>query len=586
MDTAFSLGDLHHFLAIKLCWPIFLAGAVLIWYKWPERYSLFLLWTGIMCGLGYYLLVDDLGLMFWGLKGDEITIAAMFEAFAHGGFMQDFGYANLPPFYPPLYFWIFALVGKFANWNGIQIAKFASLVSITVFPILAYSFQKLFFTIQHKKNSELQLTLPGAVAMMLAPLIAWLFTDWDAMILKPYELISAFVTFIWMGSLIPTVLVGKLTWKWGIVYAVTGGCLFMAYYLWLVFAYIGAAVFALTIPKKDVIRFYVQIGGIGFGILLFSLPYLAPLIHAYQLHGSENWQVALITARGIALDLPMFQGISWRSLFMLSGLVSLIWYAWRNIYVRALASFFVAAYVWYIMGLVTALFFDAPIQEFKGFHFFSNTILALALAYGMEQGWKYIKLRSVKLNFLLPTIAGIGLLFLSAHLIFGFFADDPVVQKQRIAARGSRKTVVELVEFLKTDEKQKQQITTFHAGIAELHAYLPMNAFVYFNQHNSHPAAQFTARKAYVTYLTKAKNPKEFYDLSTTTWFDQSIDRYVLFKHGDSPAYRVYFLIDAYPHGGRDEVFHIDKALIQEPYFSKVYENNEFVVFDRQTFQP
>ncbi len=579
MDIGFTLSDLHHFLAIKLCWPIFLAGAVLIWYRWPKPW-LFLLWTGLICGLAYYFLVDNLGLMFWGLRGDEITIAAMFEAFAHGGFMRDFGYAHLPPFYPPIYFWLFSLVGKFADWNGIQIAKFASLVSITVFPIFVYGVQRLFFTTQHKEHADMRAMFPGSIAMMLAPLFSWYFIDWDAFILKPYELASAFLTFVWMGSLIPTVLFGKLRLKWGIVYAVTGGVLFMTYYLWLVFAYIGAVLFALSVPKKDMWRFYSQIAAIGVGILLVALPYLGPLVLSYHQYGSENWQVALITAKGIALDMPMFYALGWRSLFMLAGLVSLIWFAWRNMYMRALASFFLAAYVWYTMGLVTALLFDAPIQEFKGFYFFSNTILAFSIAYGIEHVWGRIRERVKTIPFLKQTIVGIGLLFLSTHLIFGFFADDPVVQKQRIVARGTRETVHELVQFLAEDKKQAAQIRTFHAGVTELYAFLPINSFVYFNQHNSHPGAQFTARNAYVNILATAQSPKEFYELSKNSWFG-SIDRYILFKDNGQEVYKVYFHRDNYPNGLSEEVITIKKSLFTEPYFTRVYENAEFIVFDR-----
>lgn len=264
----------------------------------------------------------------------------------------------------------------------------------------------------------------------------------------------------------------------------------------------------------------------------------------------------------------------------------MLWYARTNIYIRVLFACFLASYVWQIMGLATVLFFDAPIQESKGFYFFNRTILAFTLAYALEKGWYWMKEKySARVPALPHTVAILGILFLGTNMIFGTFADDPVAQAERKIARSLRHTIHELVDFLKQDSKQKNNIVTFHAGIGELAAYLPVNSFIYFNQHNSHPAAQFTARKTYVEYLSLAKNPQEFYDLSKETWFG-SIDRYIFFKHEGSPAYRVYFHLDAYPNGEQTGVIAIPKRLVVEPYFTKVYENDEFIVWDRNTVTP
>lgn len=578
MEPGFTISDLHHFVAIKLVFFIFVAGAIFLWYRFRKPEA-FLAWAGAMAGLGYFLFVDNLALPFWGLRGDEVTIAAMFEAFAHGGFFRDFGYAHLPPFYPPLYFWLFALIGKIVDWNGIQMSKFASFTCITVFPLFCYFLQRAFF---HTKQTVLHKQIfPEKIGMMLMPFILWLFIDWDAMILKPYEVMLAVASLVWMGSLIPLVLNSGLKTKTYIVYAISGGLIFMSYYLWLIFAYLGAFLYALTVSKKDQWRFYGQLFIVGVGLLVISLPYLIPLIASYRQFGSENWQVALLLREGIATDMPMFQLFSWRGMFMLGGFVSMLWYARTNMFIRILFACFLASYVWQIMGLATVLFFDAPIQESKGFYFFNRAILAFTAAYALEKGWYWMKEKYVvKVPALPSIIAVIGILFLGTNMIFGTFADDPVAQAERKIARSLRHTIPELVDFLKQDSKQQDSIVTFHAGIAELAAYLPINSFIYFNQHNSHPAAEFTARKTYTDYLSLAKTPEEFYDLSKNTWFG-SIDRYIFFRHEGSLSYRIYFNIDTYPNGGGEQVVEIPKRLVIEPYFTKVYENDEFVVWDR-----
>lgn len=582
MEPGFTIGDLHHFVAIKMVFFLFIAGAIACWYTCKKPW-VFLLWAGVTAGLGYFLFVDDLALPFWGLRGDEVTIAAMFESFAHGGPFRDFGYGHLPPFYPPLYFWIFSLVGKILNWNGIQIMKFASLVMIALFPIVVYGAQQLFF--HYKQRDEVRQLFPGTVGMMLVPLCMWLFIDWDAMILKSYEAIIALLSLIWMGSLIPVVLHRDFSFKKFALYAVSGGVYFMTYYLWLVFAYIGAALFALTVEKQNQWRFYSQLTLVGIGLLVVSLPYLIPLILSYQATGSENWQVALLLRQGIATDMPMFQLFSWRGIFLLAGFVSMLWYSWTNMFIRVLLASFIASYVWQLMGLTTVLFFDAPIQESKGFYFFNRAALAMTLAYALEKGWYVLRQKYATIQpRVLEVFVIVALLFLGTNMIFGSFSDDPVAQAERKIARSHRQTIPELVNFLKQDTKQQLGVMTFHAGIGELYAYLPINSFIYFNQHNSHPAAQFTARKTYVDYLSLATSPQQFYDLSKESWFG-SIDRYIFFKHGTSTTYRVYFHLDGYPNGESQGVVHIPKKLITEPYFTEVYNNKEFIVWDRNDIE-
>lgn len=584
MSEFFTFSDLQHIIGVKFCLILFLLfGVIAIFKKWKP--IIFLCVTSILAAVAYAIFINDLGLMFWGLAGDEITIAAMYETFAHGSLFSDFAYAHLPPFYPPLFFWIFALIGKFMDWNGVQIAKFASFISIALFPLIIYYIQAWYwkpFGFTQGQGDKRDIIASNKIMWMLAPLIVWVFVDPDAMILKPYEVITASLSILWIVFLLRDLKNKNYSWKRLLCYGITGGLLFMMYYLWLVIGAIAIALSGLFVAKKDQLWFYEKLILTAILVLIVASPYLIPLILSYQKYGAENWQFILMYAKSIAYHAQMFEYFSWRGILMLLGFVSLLFF-WKKTFIRSLLFIFIASYVWQAMGFATIFFFETPIQESKGFYFINRTVLAFALSYGIVWIWNYLDRKNLQFNWR-QSIAVIGLVFLSTQMIFGFFADDPVAQIRRVESRGPRKTIVELIGFLQKDEKQDKRILTLHAGISELHAFLPMNAFIYFNQHNSHPASNFSARKAYVDWLATASSPEEFYILASDTWFG-SIDRLVLFKKPESDFYPVYFHLDNFPNGAKDEQVHIKKNLIARPYFELVFENDEFVVWDRSDLE-
>jgi len=568
MSELFSFYDLQHFILIKFILFLFLGvGLFWIWKKWSLCH--FLIFTGLCAGAAYFILVHGMNRMFWGLKGDEVTIAAMYNTFAHKSFFSDFAYTSLPPFYPPLFFWIFAFFGRLFNWNGIQIAKLASFITIVCFPVFIYLVQ--FFYAKYNKARELN--IPDRIAFFLAPLLVYVFIDWDAIILKPYEMLTVALSVLWVSFLLVDLNLGKLSWKRISVYGISGGIIFMTYYLWLVFGAIAIALAGLWVKKEHQGKYYFDLLKIGAITLLVASPYLLPLIWTYQKLGTENWQTILLTFKGISYY-SVFEFFSWRGLLMLLGLVSIIWY--RNyVYVRALVLLFVTAYIWQLMGLVTVFFFASPIQEFKGFYFFDRIILAFGLAFGISKLWHYLSERFVNRSFQTVAVV-IGLIFLSTQMIFGFFIDDPVVQKTRIDSRSIKNSTREVAEFL---NKNKTSGLVLQSGILELYALVPMNNFIYFNQHNSNPAGNFTARLSYLKWLTLSKNADEFNQLLNTPY--GHIGRLVFMKT-DSEFYNLFFDLDNFPHLIKSEKLNLKKQFVNEEYFEKKFENENYIVFDRK----
>ena len=236
MDAIFSLADLQHLVAIKLVFFAFLA--VSAWGVYTERKPAFFVWVAsIATAAAYYLLVNDLELSFWGLTADELTIAAMYQQFAHGSLASDFAYAGFVPFYPSLFFQFFGLAGRLLDLNGVQIAKFAVFFTFLLFPPLLYFIQKIYWTNRRASDS------PRTFAWVLGAGFVFLFAGWDAVITKPYELVSAVSVILWSAYLLHDVYTDHMTTMRTIAHGVLGGLLFWMFYFWFFLAAIGIALF-------------------------------------------------------------------------------------------------------------------------------------------------------------------------------------------------------------------------------------------------------------------------------------------------------------------------------------------------------
>jgi galactan 5-O-arabinofuranosyltransferase len=571
MDVLLSYSDLQHIILVKLCFFLFVAlGLVAIYRKWKPGY--FLILMGVCSGLAYFFLVHQMRLMFWGLEGDEITIAAMYQMFAHGSFMSDFAYAGLPPFYPPLWFWFFGLIGKILNYNGIQIAKIGAVGTIVFYPVLFFLIQKWFW-LKQQVNDKVK-EAPGALAWFLSAVFLFVLIDWDAIIIKPYELVSASLVVLWTTLLIYELHRDRLNGMRVIVFGITGGILFLLFYFWFFLAAIGIALFNLFAGKKIEYKKYFSLLTTGIVVLIVGAFYWAPLVRVYFERGSENWQLGFFVTEWIATQGPLFD-LSLRGLLMAAGLTVLIIYR-RQWYIRGLLSLFSAAYIWQLMGMITILFLASPLQESKGFYFFNRSVLALALAYGIERLWDYFTQSYPQAKWQ-KSVAIISLFFISTQLIFGSFVDQPKILKTRENARSLELAKTELVGFLEGNYSDIYQKTTLHSSLTWLHAFLPVNDFIYFNQHNSHPAAHFSERLAFVESLALMKSSDEFYQAIKNTPFG-SIDLFIFYT-GDPEYYPVYFHLDNFPYQFKELVGNIPRKLFDEKYFDKKFENKDYAVF-------
>lgn len=568
MSVVFNLSAFHHLVAIKGIWFLFLiVGAIFLYKNWKKEY--FLLCTGLCMAGAYYFLVRGSMAPLWGFTGDELFITALFEMAAHGPGWTDFAYIHLPPFYPPLFFAVFGAIGRLLDLNGVQIMKVANMAVFLLFPLLFFSLQKWVWN----KRGDKQEQMPGAVTWVIASLLLFALVDADAIILKQYEYVSAALTILWSLAVGLDIQKNQLTWKRLLLYGITGGILFLWFYFWLFFAAIAISLFLLFSKEKTPLVAYGKLAGIGLISFIIALPYLFPLFSSYVQFGAENWQLGFTDVSRLA-SLPFFSPITLRSIVVLVGMFVLFLF-WKKPWMRFLLILFLTPYIWQFLGLSTILFFDSPLQEGKGFHFWNDVIIAIGFGYGVEQALDYFSEKSwfrpkkVGLSFL-------GLFLLSLYLIFGYFPDHPAIHKTLLVNRGMSKEFISLITYLNT--KQAQETITLQSGISGIHAYVPLDSFIFFNIHESHPAAQFSERTLVLQDMERANDAATFYKLSQKNPFGP-IRRMVFYKTPYN-FYAVYLHQDNYPNGIKELQIRFPKKFFTPEYFTVAHESKTYVVFE------
>jgi len=558
--------DIQMYIGIKLLFLLFVATSVYLICK-NKKPIYFLVLVGVISSVSYFLLVNNSQLLFWGLQGDEITIAAMFNTFAHVSLWSDFAYHNLPPFYPPAFFWIFGLVGRLFDWDGIKIAKFAAMSFFLFFPVGFYYFQKYLI----KEESE-DGKVFGIIFALLPTLLIITILDKDLLIGKPYEVITAATTIFWYVGLYLKISRGKWNNKQGLIYGAIAGIILMTYYLWLVFATIGFILMGVVEEKGQRVKYFIALFKTMLVAIVVSLPFLSPLIISYFKNGMESWQTSFFVPNGLDLWLPMFQLNNINNFILLFGFATLIYYR-KHIVIKQLFYLFLTAFIWWGFAMTSLLVFKIPFQEFRGFYIFSPIILVIAAAYGIERLWHYFDINKNR-NLSFPIII-IGVVYFASQSVFGFFVDDPIVKMRRVESREANKAILSLVYYLKETAGSSSKLTL--QTVPQVLAFIPINHLIYFNQNNNHPASIFSERYEYLQLLAESQSPEKLYENIKNSPYG-NLEQFIFY--GDEENYYLYLHLNKMISGIEEKKIKINKNLFLSEHFQKVYEKNGYVVLN------
>ncbi|MDO8559420.1 MAG: arabinofuranosyltransferase [bacterium] len=507
-----------------------------------------------------------------GLRGDEALTTAFYQRVIADGIGHDFTYANLPAFYPPLWFFSVGSIARAFGLTGVGAAKLAGVLASLVIPVLAWWFWRAV-----RRDDD------GTVASPLFPLLLtltpFLAVDFPSVLAKPYEFASALGVLLWFLIVRRWLAATGRRWLRVVDLGVLGAVLFTTYYLWFVMVGIAALTFLPWRNPRALARELVAWGAIGGAIVLGSVWYWWPLAQSYVRYGMENWQPAFF----IASDLNFFPPVEFtpRSAWLWAGLIALIAYRRRPKVSPALRLLF-GCYVWQVVSLVATLSGDAPFQAARGFTFLGEIILAYGAAYGLtawisgvtpahgfahvaavlRERFSAVTPQAGATKFLLAWLA------ISVSLPFGLWLDQESTAARLESLRQGSAVASRFASYFRAHPVDAK-LTTL-SFFPTLQASVALPQFISHNQHYSHPAARFSERLRYLRVLSLAKTPAQFAEwFSRKNVFDP-IQQLILYGDGDD--YLLYLWLDDYPNGGREEVIRWPKILIAEPYFQLISE--------------
>jgi hypothetical protein len=539
----------------------YLAAAVGLYLgiKWNKAIFLVLL-TSVMSGGWYFIASFGAKQTWWGLQGDEIFVTAALQKISSGLFFADFFHSNLTPFYPPLYFWVMGAIGYLFSLSGVALAHLGVVLTLLISPVVVYFWHRNFWKRHGQVGNEWQSAI---VALSI-----FIVLDWTAIILKPYEFLSAVLISLWAVFLLLDAYYKQLNLKRILWYGIIGGLLFMLFYFWFLVIALAFAVFAL-ITKGQLRHAYFSFVGVGLVSLIVALPYIGPLVASYLQYGVENWQHGFFITEYLDWYAP-FLKFNVFGLWALFGLVAaVVW--WERIYVKALASILLAAFLWQAINMVTIVLWQSPFLPVKPFLFLGSVVLSFLASYGLAEVLMNKKVSSHYIKIFI-----IGWLVYCTQLLGGVFIDNIVIRNQLENMRKPLAPEIQQVVDRLKSVKNISEMTILSSGIPQISAFVPLDYYVSYNVHFAHPASNFSARQSFVRQLSYSTDSSEFYQKLKSAPYGK-IDALLLYKTDN--GFPLFFMMDNYPNGIREEVVNFDQSLIDEAYFDTVFEDKYFVMY-------
>jgi len=539
---------------------------VLMILRYCNKPWLLTLVAGLSIAIFYLILSWPLKKMWWGNNGDEVFIFSFLSQVLSGNALNDFYYHGLPNFYPPLYFWLTGLISRLTADNAISASKIGVTVTVFFWFIGTYFWQKLYWDIINKKSSNFIASKKWF--WLLVPLILFFLTDFNDIILKPYETLPALLLVLLIGMIAESFSVSRWSYKEYLFFGISGGIIFLTYYFWWFMAI--PALFTLVLfsqyKKKNFLRI-IGVGGVMFGV---SAIYLIPLFVSY-LGGIENWQALFFVPKDLSTFLP-FADISVRTLLVVGGILGLIAYHKKS-FIKANIVLLFFGFVYQFVSIVLYVLGGNALQAAKPFLFLGTASIAVGSAYLLLEGWeKHIKHLPVTRKQLI--VLGV-VIFSLPFWPMTKFIDDPVVINQ-LEKDLKPPSAYYLSPKVKNNVPDYLDRTWLSSGIPEINAYMPIHYFIAHNPHFSHHASKYSERMKVLQNLAMAEN-EEFVKLINQT----PIDALILYKQDDSMNYSFYFWADNYPNGGKELVIEIPKDKFTSLGWTKKYEDKEWIIYTK-----
>jgi len=562
----------------------------------------------------YFILTKNWQKMWHGTVGDELFLAANFNRIIHGQYFSDFYTGWLPPFYPPLYFWLTGTIAKLVGAaNGITAAKIGVMVTFVTWFLGSYIFQSLGWKLITKSplladarsKEGARGWLGSGLYFLLFPLIYFFTIHFPDIVTKPYEAVSALlcIIFLWLFNsyLSEPPLLADARSKEGVrgwlratkpllFFGISGGLLFLTYYFWWFILIPALFVIVLTQKKHLIISSGFLVLLIGTIMFLVASPYLIPLFTTYAKLGMENWQPLHFVYSDLTLYAPWLE-FSIPGLFYLIGFATIIIELtkyWRKpksteseppALIKSNAIILIFCYLYFFINLAVFFSGHTPWQASKPFYFLGGAALISSAAYGLTTIYAALAAPRQGGGHLLSTkkfIRAFVFLITLLLLILQFFNSlRPNLQLTKINLQPSPAS--QLATDIKSTVPDAESKIWLSSGNPELNAYINLNYFVAHNAHFSHPASHFSQRLDSIRAFVSSNSPSEFANQLSTA--NPPITALLLYYNQSTNTYPLFFRVDDFGNGSREVQYDLNPELLTE--LNKVYDKNNWSIWIR-----
>jgi galactan 5-O-arabinofuranosyltransferase len=524
---------------------LFYLLVVVVWHaklSWRAKASLYVGCFSIYGFVTVALLLNGTPFSLNSFWGDQQFRQAMILKFVSFFSPGDFYYKDLPPFYPPVYYFLLSVYARLFSVEAYKMLKIGGMLIYLLGPFL-------YFSCWRKLVSPFQ--------AFFVTLATYLFCSINVYpLFSPHTFLGDSFFVPWWLYYIERVKNPEDNWRFYVSGGLIGAVLFSTYFYSF---FIGSILLILRVTVLQGCKFIKKAShfdlkkaaGVLLYTALFSAPYWLPLLVSIASYGIDRarggWHH--LGSTGILFKYLEF---SWPGLLFLGS----FWYALRRVNTplyKGLLLLIGSSIVYFFLGSVLGAL-DISINLIKARQFIVVTAgpfvgLSLAGVIRRQQIRKKHK-----------SIAAV----LASLLLLVFLHGFNVVAKQKTikTARTSE------VPTWNTDPEQMQQRKgmVFLTHNAVLPSFYPVYCFLAVNEHYSHPASRYIQRYNFLYLLQRIDDPY---------LFNLALQR------------NIYDRVDYFMPRSRDDYFEILASLSNYPNKSylKTLKYSPHVVADNSLFR-
>ncbi|MFX1394329.1 MAG: arabinofuranosyltransferase [Promethearchaeota archaeon] len=491
-----------------------------------------------------------------GLSPDNWYRFAMITHMANSGIPQDFAFKGFPAFMAPLYWYLLAIFAILFQIEPYKMVKFGFLFSYYILPIILYEVWKKIF---NKKRSFY---------------ITALF----------FTFVANYYEIIWIDHLIGYMFFipffiyyfenykeREFAKKDYLIAGIIGSILVTTFYLY----FILVPIYLIILLTQNLIQNnfdafkerFKRICIISLLILIFSSWFWLPLILNIIFIGAEGHQNLFFPKYALEMPFEAYLEFNLFSIILIIGIIFILLRYSKSQMLTFLGNIVISVYILYLLSFIGALI-GFPLVHYRVL-IVSYYVLVISFTLFYFEFFRILKNHNSisqfknKLNF-----KRIEIFIILLIIFFQNYKNTVNLYESDYYEDALNENVPRRVEIVKQLDYENRVFLLHYYEVA---AFLPINLFVVYNPHFSHPSGLNNERVVFLQELSDCKDSKEFYNKIKDSKFGPI--HYFYLKPVIDPIYHniTEYLFDA------AELEHFPERLVVEIYFrAELLENNDY----------